>query len=103
MFRKVSKYFSKDEQSEISLNGTVNDFLVEHNSIKKEETFVIYIYLMVRNNKKQSLGFLKKVYWTSTSDTSNHIRCVSLNNQKCIMQPALTNLHPNKFLLSASG
>ena len=102
MFRKVSKYFSKDEQSEISLNGTVNNFLVEHNSIKKEETFVIHIYLMVKNNKK-CLGFLKKVYWTSTIDTSNHARCVSLNNQKCIMQPALTNLHPKKFLLSISG
>ena len=103
MFQKVSKYFSKDEQSEISLNSTVNDFLVEHNSIKKEEIFVIHIYLMVKNNKKQCLGFLKNVYWTSTIDTSNHTRCVSLNNQKCIMQPALTNLHPKKFLLSISG
>ena len=31
----VSKDFTKDEQSEISLNGTVFDFSVDHSSIKK--------------------------------------------------------------------
>ena len=33
--RSVSKAFTKDEQKEISLNGTVYDFSVDHSSIKK--------------------------------------------------------------------
>ena len=32
----VSKDITKDEQSEISLNGTVYDFSVDHNSIKNK-------------------------------------------------------------------
>ena len=31
----VSRDFTKDEQSKISLNGAVSDFLVDHSSIKK--------------------------------------------------------------------
>ena len=27
----------------------------------------------------------------------NHIKCVSLSNQKCMTQPALINLHPNEY------
>ena len=33
----VSKDFKKDQHSEISLNGTVYDFSVDHSSIKKED------------------------------------------------------------------
>ena len=28
---------------------------------------------------------------------SNHTNCLSLSNQKCITQPSLINLHPNKY------
>ena len=28
---------------------------------------------------------------------SNHTKCVSLSNQKCMIQPTLINLHPNKY------
>ena len=28
---------------------------------------------------------------------SNHTKCVLLNNQKFVIQPALINLHPNEF------
>ena len=38
----VSKDFTKDEQSETSLNGTVNDFSVDHSSIKKEDILNIH-------------------------------------------------------------
>ena len=33
----VSKDFTKNEQTEISLNGTVCDFSVDHSSVKKED------------------------------------------------------------------
>ena len=42
--------FTKEEQSEISLNGTVYDFSVGHNSIKKEDILNIHQYLMIKNN-----------------------------------------------------
>ena len=38
----VSKDFTKDEQSEIFLNGTIYDFSVDHSSAKKSNTFVIF-------------------------------------------------------------
>ena len=28
---------------------------------------------------------------------SNHTKCISLSNQKCMAQPALINLHPNEY------
>ena len=48
----VSKDFAKDEPSEISLNGTVYDFSVDHSSIEKEDILNIHEYLMVKNNIK---------------------------------------------------
>ena len=30
-------------------------------------------------------------------NASNHAKCVSLSNQKCEIQPALINLHPNEY------
>ena len=43
---------SKDEQSEISLNGTAYDFSVDHSSIEKEDILNIHKYLIVKNNIK---------------------------------------------------
>ena len=33
---------------------------------------------------------------TSTVNASKHTKCVSLNHQKCEIQPTLTNLQPNE-------
>ena len=44
-------------------------------------------------------GLIKKVViglLSSIVSTSNHTKCVSLSNQKCRIQPALINLHPNE-------
>ena len=30
-------------------------------------------------------------------NASNHIKCASLSNQKCKIQPALISLHPNEY------
>ena len=48
-------------------------------------------------------GLIKKMFiglLTSIVSTSNHTKCVSLRNQKCIIQPTLINLHPRITLLS---
>ena len=33
---------------------------------------------------------------TSLVNGSNHTKCVSMSNQKCMIQPTLTNLHLNE-------
>ena len=43
----ISKDFTKDEQSEVSLNCTVYDFSVDHSSVEKEDMLYIHEYLMV--------------------------------------------------------
>ena len=50
--KSLSKYFTKDEQSDISLNGTVYNFSVRHSSVKKEDILNVYEYLMVKNSIK---------------------------------------------------
>ena len=39
---RVSKDFRKDEMSEISLNGTVYDFSVDHSPMEKEDVLNIH-------------------------------------------------------------
>ena len=33
----------------------------------------------------------------SMVNASNHAKCLLLNNQKCMIQPTLINLHPNEY------
>ena len=45
-------------------------------------------------------GIIKKMFIVLLScivNASNHAKCVSLSNQKCEIQPALINLHPNEY------
>ena len=44
--------FTKDEQSEISLNGTVYGFSIDNTSTKKEDILNIHQYLMFKNKIK---------------------------------------------------
>lgn len=30
-------------------------------------------------------------------NVSNYTKCIFLNNQKCMVQPILVNLHPNEY------
>ena len=45
-------------------------------------------------------GLIKKIFiglWTGIVSTSNHTKCVSINNQKCMIRPTLINLHPDEY------
>ena len=42
--------------------------------------------------KKMLLGLL-----ISIVNASNHTKCMSLNNHKCMTQATIINLHPNKY------
>ena len=44
--------FTKNEQFEIPVNGTMYDFLVDHSSVEKEDILNIHEYLIVKNNIK---------------------------------------------------
>ena len=46
------------------------------------------------------LGLIKKIFiglLTGLVNGSNYTKCVSLRNQKCMIQPTLINLHPNEY------
>ena len=46
------------------------------------------------------LEFIKKIFIVLLSNIvsrSNHTKCVSLSNHKCMIQPTLINLHPNEY------
>ena len=59
----VSKSFTKGEQSQISLNSTVYDFLVDHSSTKHEDIPKMPQFLLINDNIKSRLGLLKYIYW----------------------------------------
>ena len=45
-------------------------------------------------------GFAKKIFFallTSIVNASNHTKCVSLSNQKCMTQSTFFNLCPNEY------
>ena len=42
----------KNEKCQISMNGTVYDFSVDHSSIKKEDILNIHQYLMIKDDIK---------------------------------------------------
>ena len=48
--------------------------------------------IMVELIKKMFIGLL-----ISLENASNHVKCISLSNQKYIIQPTLINLHPVEY------
>ena len=45
-------------------------------------------------------GIINKMFMRlliSIVNASNHTKCVSWSNQKCMIQPILINLHPDKY------
>ena len=53
------------------------------------------------------LGHIKQIFIVlfclcrsldSIVNISGHTKCISLNNQQCITQPTLINLHPNEYI-----
>ena len=59
---RVSKDFTKDVQSKLSLNATVYEFSVDHSSIKKEDILNFHEYLIVEDNIKKCSCLLKKIF-----------------------------------------
>ena len=55
---------------------------------------------MKEKQYKIMFGVIKKMFTRlliCIVNVSNHTKCVSLSNQRCIIQPILINLHPNEY------
>ena len=84
----------------IGLKGVVKFFSIGFNAIDINDILDIHKYLMKRTWYKIMFGLIKKILirlLTGLVNGSNHAKCVSLNNQKCQIQPDLTDLHPNEY------
>ena len=46
--------------------------------------------------------FIRLLYFnkslSSIANTPDHLKCISFNNQPCMTQPTLINLHPNEYI-----
>ena len=46
--------------------------------------------------------FIRLLYFnkslSSIANTPDHLKCISFNNQQCMTQPTLINLHPNEYI-----
>ena len=65
--------------------------------LKKEDILNIHQYVIVKKIYKIIFGVIKKILIRLSSaivNTSNQRKCLSLNNQQCITQPTVINLHP---------
>ena len=75
-------------------------FFVDFNSVDTNDNLDIHKYLIKRTSCKIMFGLIKKIFIGLSTDLvikSNHTSCVSLSNQKYMIQPTLINLNPNEY------
>ena len=80
------------------LKGFVKNFSVDFNPVDTSNIF--RYYLMKRTWYKIMFGLINKIFiglLISIVNASNHKKCVSLSNQRCLSQRTLINLHPNEY------
>ena len=83
----LSKDFTIDNMKKTRLNN--------NNDISD-----IHKYLMKRTRYKIMFGLIKKIFiglLTGLVNGSNHTKCVSLSNQKFLIQSTVIYLHPNEY------
>ena len=71
----------------------------DFNPIDTNDILDIHKYLMKGRWYKIMFVVILKIFVVLLSNIvngSNHTKCVSLNNEKCMIQPTLVNLHPNE-------
>ena len=75
-------------------------FSVDFNPIDTNDTLDIHKYSIKRTRYEIMFGLIKKIligFLTDIVSASNHTKCISLSNQKCMAQPILINLHPDEY------
>ena len=80
-----SKDFTVDNMKKNGINGDINEFTVNYNTIYVTDIVDIHKYLTRKHNIKQFLNLLKKIFTKllrfGESLASDHLKCISLNNQ----------------------
>ena len=82
------------------LKEVVKVFCVDYNAVDTNNILDIHRYLIRETWYKIMSGFFKKMFiglLTNVFNASNPTKCVSFNNQQCMTQPSLINLHPNEY------
>ena len=96
----VSKDFAINNIKKTGLKGVTIFFSFDFNPIDTNNILDIHNYLMKRTWYKIMFGLIKKIFiglLTGLVNGSNHTKCTSLSNQKCMTQPSIINLHPNEY------
>ena len=78
----------------------VSFFLFDFSPIDTNDILDIHKYLMKRTWYKIMFGLIKKIFiglLTGIGNRSNHTKCISWSNQKCMTQPTLINLYSNEY------
>ena len=74
------------------------DFVVNYRAFDISNIINIHKYLIKKSKYKIMFVLVRKMFielLIGLVNGSNHIKCVSLSNQKCMIQPTLINVHPN--------
>ena len=74
-------------------------FSVDFNPIDANDILDIHKYLMKGTWYKIMFDLIKKIFIRLLSIVSapNHTKCISLSNQKCMIQSTLINFHSNEY------
>ena len=99
-FGNVSVDFTIDNMEKTGLKEVVHFFSVDFNPIVTNNILDIHKHLMKRTWYKIMFGLIKKIFiglLTGIGNRSNHTKCISWSNQKCMTQPTLINLYSNEY------
>ena len=96
----ISGDFSANNMRKTGLSGCVYGFPIDYRTFDTINTINIHKYLM-KKRYKIMFGLIKKKFIGLLSslvvNASSHTKCVSLSNQKCNIESAFINLHPNEY------
>ena len=96
----VSKDFTINNMRKNRIKSSYKFFSVVFNSIDLNATLDTHKYLVKRTWCIIMFGLIRKIFIRLLSNivnTSNHTKCPSLSNQKCMIHPTLINLHPKEY------
>ena len=95
----ISKIFTVNDMKKSGLKAGLTFFSVDFNPIDTNAILDVHKYL-INIIYETMFRLIKKIFvvlLTSIVSAFNHTRCVSLSSHKCMTQPTLINLHPNKY------
>ena len=91
-------FLAGNMKKKAGLNCYAYNFSVDYRAFDADNIIDIHKYLIKKTWYKIMLEIIFKMFvvlLSSIVNASNHIKSVSLNNQKCIIQPTLINLNLN--------